>query len=349
MNLLLVDDDEEREYKNWTECLKTIKKDAKEKYNIQLFYSKTVDNANFLIKENDIDFLILDLRLEKISEFPNGNDLIKSLLQYGIRIPTIVVTGNPDDIEFEDLVIRRFKKSEYDVASLLDFIISVYDTGISDILKKDGFLERNLNRFYKELFIPNVNKWLQRKDSNKEQVKRSLLKIALNNLNSLLDYEEDEAYGEQFYLYFLSDDNLHTGSIYKNKESETYFLVVSPACDIFPRKQKDGSMKRNVDRIHLLPILENPEEMNARNKNAFKTNTKNRFHYLPKIDTFDGGFVDFADITVCNEAALQQDYEICDLRIADSFMKNISSRFATYFSRQGQPDLCNEEKDESKN
>lgn len=344
MNILLVDDDERREYKNWKDCLNITKKNLKEEYNIELFYSKTAEDADLLIKENDIDFLILDLRLEKTSANPDGNDVLDSLLKYGIRIPTVVVTGNPDDIKLEDLVIRRFTKAEYDVASILDFIISVYDTGISDILKRGGFLEKNLNRFYKELFIPNVDKWLERKDFNKKQVQRSLLKIALNNLNSLLDYEEDEAYGEQFYLFFLTDKSLHTGSIYKNKKTGSHFLVVSPACDIFPRKQKDGSMKRNVDRIHLLPIVENPEAMKSSNRDAFIKNTKNRFHFLPAVDSFPGGFVDFADIVVCKEVILQQNYEICDLRVSDSFMKNISSRFAAYFSRQGQPDLCNEEK-----
>lgn len=342
MKILLVEDSQV----SIDSCIEYAEMYVANEKKIEIIVAHDLREAFQQLKDiNNIDVAIIDIKLGDSQN--DGNDVINEIQKLCLRIPAVAHTGTPDDVKAD--VLKIFVRGEENYGDIFDYLLGVYNTGITEILGKNGFFETNINRFYKEIFLPSKDIWIDREKSNPQTVKNSLLRQVFNNLTSLLMESKTKAYSEEFYTFFLPDSDIHTGSIYKNKDSEAYYLVVSPACDIFPRKQKDGSMKRNVDRIHLLPILENPEGMKNSNKNAFQSNTKNRFHYLPKIDTFDGGFVDFADITVCNEATLKQDYEICDLRIADSFMKNISSRFAAYFSRQGQPDLCDEEKDESKN
>lgn len=333
MKVLLVEDSQE----SIDSCLEYAETYVEEGKKIDIVLAHNLTEAFQQMKDiNDIDVAIIDIKLGDPQK--DGNDVINEIQKLCLRIPTIAHTGTPDDVKAD--VLKIFVRGEENYGDIFDYLLSIYNTGITEILGKTGFFETNINRFYKEIFLPSKDIWIEREIANPQTVKNSLLRQLLNNLSSLLTESEAKSYCEEFYTLFLPDNDIHTGSILRNKTDNLFYLVVSPACDIFPRAQKDGSMKRNVDRIHLLPILEKPEGMKSGNKDCFITNTKIRFHYLPNVDTFNGGFVDFADITVCNETTLHQDYEICELRIVDSFMKNISSRFASYFSRQGQPDLA---------
>jgi len=341
MNILLVDDDDQ-ERNNWQDYLDTTGKEIATEYKINLIYSDNLNSAEGKIKNLTVDFLVIDTRLGKLGE-PDGNELVNTISKYGLRIPTVFFTGNSDDVICKDLVLRIFKKSESSVADVLEFITAIWNTGINEILSKDGFLEDNINKFYKEIFIPNVEKWVKRQSDDKERVQRALLKIALNNLSILLEYDDDKAFSEQVYLFFVNNNNFYTGSILKNRETKEYFVVISPSCDIFLRKDKQGSNQRNVEMIHLLKITSTPAGMKSNNKKNYQDNKKNRFHFLPSISEFKGGFIDFADITVITEEHLNSKYEIIQFRVAEPFMKNISGRFSSYFGRQGQPDLEFEE------
>lgn len=341
MNILLVDD-EKQENNNWNDFLKATGKEIAQQYKITLLYSENLESAEETIGNSTIDFLIVDTRLGNYGE-PDGNELIKTISKYGLRIPTVFFTGTSDDVVCNDLVLKIYKKSEVTVNEVLMFIISVWNTGINDILCKDGFLEDSINKFYKELFIPGVDNWVKRQETDKERVQRSLLKIALNNLNALLEYDDDKAFSEQVYLFFIKTDNVYTGSILKDNESEDSYIVISPSCDIFLRKDEQGNMYRNVDMIHLLRITNNPAGKNSKNSESYRKNNKNRFHFLPSVKEFNGGYIDFADIKVITEESLNRDYEILKIRISEPFMKNISGRFSSYFGRQGQPDLDFEE------
>ena len=68
-----------------------------------------------------------------------------------------------------------------------------------------------------------------------------------------------------------------------------------------------------------------------------------RYHFLPKVSKFDGGFVDFRSIV-----SLEYDKEegkIIDTEyskvgvITESFKRDIISRFGSYYHRQGQPEF----------
>ena len=341
MNILLVDDDKQ-ENDNWEEYLRTQGQNLSQQYNIRILHAEDLDAAERLIKDNQIDFLVLDIRLGIHGE-PDGNELVNTIKKYGLRIPTVFYTGNSDDITEDYYILQKYKKSIDTVEDILLFIISIWNTGINDILNRNGFLEKNISKFYKEIFIPNINQWIKRQEKDKKRVRRALMKIALNNLNALLEYDEDKAYGEQVYLFFIDTANYYTGSLLQNKETQEYYIVISPSCDIFLRKDKQGNDQRNVDIVHLLKILKTPPKMKMSNEKDYRSNKINRYHFLPVVSNFNGGFVDFADITLVTENNLNDKYEIMKLRISEPFMKNISGRFSSYFGRQGQPDLDFEE------
>lgn len=341
MKILLVDDDESIR-NSWLEYSRTIGKELCEQNSIEIIPCSGVADAEIKLREISIDFLSVDLRLG--TSEPEGNNIIKTVIDYSLRIPTIVITATPGDVIEQSNVLRTYKKGEDDdISEILKYLISIYNTGITEILGRKGFLETSLNNFYKDFFIPNIEKWINRQEKDKARVKRALMKIALNNLNSLLDYDEDKAYSEQVYLYFINTSNFYTGSLLRNIESQDIFVVISPSCDIFLRKNKQGAPCRNVEIVHLLKINKAPPKMKSSNEKDYKANKINRYHYLPAVSNFDGGFIDFADISIVPEEQIDTNYEILQLRISEPFMKNISGRFSSYFGRQGQPDLDFEE------
>ena len=68
-----------------------------------------------------------------------------------------------------------------------------------------------------------------------------------------------------------------------------------------------------------------------------------RYHFLPKVKDFTGGFVDFRSIL-----SLEYDKESGEIIddsylkigvITESFKRDIVSRFSSYYHRQGQPEF----------
>ena len=147
MNILLVDDDDTI-LNNWLEYSRTKGKEICEQNNVEIIPCSNATDAEKLLKENNIDFLSVDLRLGN-SEI-EGNNLIQSVIDYSLRIPTIVITATPGDVIETSNVLRTYKKGEDDdISAILNYLISIYNTGITKLLGRKGILEKNLETFYK--------------------------------------------------------------------------------------------------------------------------------------------------------------------------------------------------------
>lgn len=83
------------------------------------------------------------------------------------------------------------------------------------------------------------------------------------------------------------------------------------------------------------------EEMLKRNiRDIVVNNYKLNWHFLPKVNHFDGGIIDFRKINnvELDEINNGKKYErLCS--ISNEFMKDITARFSQYYSRQGQPNF----------
>lgn len=85
------------------------------------------------------------------------------------------------------------------------------------------------------------------------------------------------------------------------------------------------------------------EVIEATIKNIINNNYKLAWHYLPKTNLFDGGIIDFANISSIPVKKMEEqilENRICS--VAPSFMKDIVSRFSQYYARQGQPNFDNQ-------
>jgi hypothetical protein len=134
------------------------------------------------------------------------------------------------------------------------------------------------------------------------------------------------------------NDNLATGVLLKDKASNEFFIILTPACDMVIRK--NGS--RKAEKIMLVQI-EGIESI-SQNKNGkdieklFKNNSSLNYHFLPPIKKFVGGFINFQHISSIEDKKITDKFSIIG-KVTAPFLKDIISRFSTYYARQGQPEL----------
>ena len=164
----------------------------------------------------------------------------------------------------------------------------------------------------------------------------------------MLDDDSGKTFSEEFYLN-CSQNEIHTGSILKLKNEERYFILISPACDLV--KRKNGN--RNVDVLTLCEINNIEKhglQLKSDNENglgkdkqqsttALFSNSKNRYHWIPELGDFKGGLLDFTKTISIEEKEYAKEYTLLEIRISPPYIKNILSRFSSYYARQGQPDL----------
>ena len=168
---------------------------------------------------------------------------------------------------------------------------------------------------------------------------------------------------------------IDTGCILKEKNQNKFYIVLSPACDLVER----GNDKCNTDRALLveiqildellndsghkifnddcfidnicgnkkikkiLPKNSSPEEgYLSKNKSEelkiFKQN--NYYHWLPSTCYFNNGAViNFRRVSTYSQEELDNSFNSPVIQVASPFLKDIISRFSSYYARQGQPDI----------
>ena len=319
---------------------------------INLTECKTVDDALQKI-DNSFDGAIIDLK------FPSGDDKGKEVWEKirdsFFRIPVIILTGTPGSIDVGDrpYLISVLKKGEADYQTdILDTFLDIYNTGLTRIIGGRGKIEQTLSEVFLKNLLPQLEKWKNYGQSDTQRTEKALLRFTLNHLVQVLDDDEDQCFPEEVYIYPPLSNGLKTGSIIKKKDGEGLRVILSPACDLVIRK--DGNFK--TDHILLVDIEEanaiiatvlnlnkitnkGKKENKLKLKNVFGNNYTDYFHWLPETDFFNGGFLNFRKITTCTKDELGDIYDPQHIQISPHFVKDILSRFSSYYARQGQPDI----------
>ena len=344
MNVLLVED-EQLDVKSCQEYAKIIGK------NIEIIVANSVETAVVKLSKSDIDVAIVDIKLG--TRGGEGNDIVKNMKDLALRIPTVVYTGTPELVEEDGLILKVYTKGSVNYGEILDYLYSVYETGITQILGKKGFLETEINKFYCEVFLKQKDLWIKKisENSNSNMIKESLLRVTLYHLEQYLETTSKKTFYEEFYLY-CSDSEYHTGSILIDNNAPKSYIVMSPECDLVIREHK-GKRKRNIEYITMCEIetIEScgfilrdnivKDISNLQNHPLFGklTNTKGSCHWIPPIDEFDGGLINFTKIITRKEDDIRNSFKLEQFRISLPYIKNILARFSAYYGRQGQPDL----------
>ena len=339
MNILLVEDSETA----IETCQEYAEQYTKEGKNISVIVAKNLSEAFEKLQQN-IDVAIVDI---KLANNEDGNDVLAKMQDLCLRIPTVIHTGTPDEVRIEN-TLKTFKRGE-GYAKIFKFLLDVYNTGIVNILGKKGVLEKKLSEVYSRNIQPVIsNSWINYGKINSEQTEKALLRYTLNHLMQLLENTDDieKCYPEEMYIYPPIDENYRTGSIVKDNENH-YFIILSPACDL---ALHNGSFK--TERVLLVEIKDTSsiialatkhcttsEERKEKMESIFKNTFSLYYHWLPKVDFYSGGIINFRRINSLAKKELQKNYSKPVIQIAPFFCKDIVARFSSYYARQGQPDI----------
>lgn len=325
--------------------------DDQQTFFIEATVIKTYEEA-IKILDKSFDAIIMDLALGNDQEA--GNKIVKELEELGLRIPILFVSGNHRNVILHPLIINIRARDQDDYETDFHNIVNVYKTGLTNILGGRGEIEKKLSEIFTDTVLPELDIWKHYASIQTEEkhTEKALLRLVVNHLNHLLEEDEIPSYPEEFYIYPVKDDVLRTGTILKSKLTDDYFISLSPACDL---AQRNGVCKTDrlliaeiepIDQIKQIVYNQFAQQTPGDKKNAnitkelkkyFSNNFSNYYHSLPKIKNFIGGFINFRKAQSLTQEDLDSNYDIIKIQVAAPFIKDILSRFSSYYARQGQP------------
>ena len=217
--------------------------------------------------------------------------------------------------------------------------------------------------------------WVSYAEKDSDDTEKALLRHTLNHLIHELYKSSENCYPDEMYIHLpnLEQDQVKvdTGCILQNKDNNKFYIVLSPACDLAEREEGEC----NTDRALLVEIQmledilsddyfisnchggkklkkrylksnpESPSEYLLKQQDQdvikYQTNKKNLYYcWLPKTSCFNNGAViNFRRVTTYSQKELDESFNSPVIQVASPFLKDIISRFSSYYARQGQPDI----------
>jgi hypothetical protein len=311
--------------------------------------------------DNSFDGAIVDLKLGGDSDA--GNKVIKKIVNT-YRIPVMIWTGTPENIDQSINVVTIFIKGEVQYDTILDNLFDIYQTGLTKIFGWRGHLEETMNSVFWKNILPTIEIWKTYSVRGKD-AEKALLRYTVSHIIEALDNESEFYFLEEMYIFPPLSKYIKTGSIIKKKGSEEYCVVLNPACDLIlydGRPKTDRILVCLIEKVNIglmanaqkdikLQILEtDDEEVRTRKENKINKakNTISQlqgnkhclyYHYLPNTSFFPGGFINFRKIETFTQEDFNQKFERPSVQISSAFIKDIISRFSSFYARQGQPNF----------
>ena len=305
--------------------------------------------------DNSFDGAIIDLKLANYRS-NEGSQVVEKIKESFFRIPIAIFTGNPGewdhDLDEKIMLLGVFTKGETEHYELLDRFWEIYDTGLTRIMGGRGLIEQRLSEVLLKNLLPQIDPWISYGEKDSERTEKALLRYTLNHLFQLLEEDEEHCFPEEFYLYPPVSEEITTGSIVNEKTSDQSFVVLSPACDLVIRR--NGEFK--TDRILLVEIESEDNVVNAaldgitrtrskenKPRDVFNNNYTDYYHWVPETNSFEGGFLNFRKLHALKQTVFNEKFGKPSIQISPFFLKDIVSRFSSYYARQGQPDIDSED------
>ncbi len=342
--LLLVEDNEQ-DCQLCRACVADFQKEND--CTINLIECRSVEDA-FSKLDGSFDGAIIDLKLGNNGN--EGNQIINRIEELYFRIPVAILTGTPDATDPNFDYIGIFKKGDRGAgyADLLKSFWGIHNTGLTRIMGGRGVIEETLNKVFRQNLLPRRAKWVTYGESNPSRTEKALLRHALSHLLQLLDNDEDRCFPEEFYLAPPLTNKLQTGSIIKEKRSDRFFVVLNPSCDLVVRQNGDFKtdhilcveVQKELDVVNPeLDQISSGEKKKKKHIEILSNNFTSYYHWLPKTDFFNGGFLNFRKLSTMSKAEFDERFDTPTIQISSSFVTDVVARFSSYYARQGQPDI----------
>jgi len=349
---LLVVEDDEGQYETYSDTAEELR-NGDNGIQFELIRKTSSQDAQIALLSNDFDAAIVDLNLDATdSTEASGNDILEKIIG-SHRFPVFVVSGNLGKLnegirEKESLFLKCYDRDKPN-KEIFDEIQNICGTGITRILGGRGLIEQKLAEIFWNHLAGDLDVWLESQNSSE----KALLRYTVSHLSEYLDMpsEEKEFYSEaEFYIKPPIRKTIATGDIVeKDKER---FILLSPACDIAIRGS-DEEPVINANRLTLARLIkvdrssfiENNIIKDVTNGSGRESILKKIIHaqqdkyiFLPEYKELDASVVDLQNLYTIDFDQYRKFYKRI-ATIAGPFLKDIQSRFSSYYGRQGQPDL----------
>lgn len=344
VQLLLVEDDAQ----DISTCLDMVRLYNLESVcKINIIKAADVDEAKKKLNDSlkglfpiSIDGAIIDLKLADDSVA--GNIISKEINNLLLKIPIIVFTGTPDSVDDSFSYIGVYKKGEKKYSDIFDEFVDIYNTGLTRIMGVRGELQQKLNEIFLGNLLPQINAWVDYGKGDAAKTEKALIRHTLNYLMNSLKDEDTKFLPEEFYLENPLNNSLSTGSIYQR--DNTNYVVLNPACDLIDRN--GSGMKTNrillveiEDSLKVLKRFEGKDDEKHRVEKSRLNSYSGFYHFLPETNSFPGGYIDFRKVHSAKIREHRKCYVDMKIIIAPLFIKDIISRFSSFYARQGQPEI----------
>lgn len=357
INLLIVEDDDDQ-YEAYDDTATELSCST---YNFKLTREKNSQAAQDALLSKNFDAAIVDLNLQaNDAAEASGNEVLDKIIGEH-RFPVFVVSGNLGMLnegisEKQSLFLKCYNRDTPN-NDIFDEIKKICCTGITRILGGRGLIETKLSEIFWKHLANDLDVWTE-DDHNSE---KALLRYTISHLFEYLDQPSgDDAYysDAEFYIKPPIRESIATGDIAENKENSSRFIVLSPACDIAVRGQDEYqnpiiNAKRltlanliTVDRNSFIKNNIIKENDNAANRQKALERIihgqQDKYIFLPEYKELQASIVDLQNLhTIDFDKYLESYTRIAT--VASPFLKDIQSRFSSYYGRQGQPDLNKKE------
>ena len=355
---LLKLDDEKEVYKNLADDFRKNNK-IEDLIEVLVTYkhAKTAEEAMVLLYEEDFNVLIIDLSLngKGINEEYEGNSLSKNILNKEI-IPIIVRTGFPKmiDKELEKNIVKCYPKETPTLEQIIEELLEFCNDPAFKIFGSKGQVNKCIKEFFWDL-LPECfkNKKEEINNLDTETQKKVIIRYVSNWLNKKYIYNDEYLSVEPMEMYMFPNpiEQICNCDIYEDIDSgsKEKFIVLTPTCDLANHKAENilfakirsFDEERFEKRVEAMKSVSNSKKKEAESwfRNSHKESMK--YHFLPKVSFFEGGFIDFSSLICLAYDKEKNKFEERDLRkigtITDAFKKDIIARFSSYYQRQGQP------------
>lgn len=368
IDFLLIDDDRNQELL-FIEAINEINETTD--LNITYKVVKTPESAMIELYQNYFKAIIIDLKLNnddnavESDEEISGNVLLKRIIEKEI-VPIVVITGFPDKVSTDiDRSIVKVLPKETNLYDEINALIEKYSDSVFKIFGSRGEINKNI----KELFWNVIPQCFTSKNQDisllsKEKQETVIIRYISSWLSNKYMFDDKYIDVEPIEMYMFPNPikQVCTCDIYKkyiDANIDEYFIVLTPSCDLANKKVDEvilckiknyDEVQSFKERLDIYNNEQNKESNKAKKAKGdlikwFRNSHSDslRYHFLPKVKDFTGGFVDFRSIL-----SLEYDKESGEIIddsylkigvITESFKRDIVSRFSSYYHRQGQPEF----------
>lgn len=344
MNVLVLEDDD-RDFKTLRSALRQYLEKYPDK-EIQLIHCKNKEEFKTRIQNNP-EGVVCDIKLfGGNGQEENGREILKEFVEKLHKdlylIPLAILTKLSDDEG--DPWIPVFVKEKNEYPKLFEHLWSTYQTGISEITGLNGSLLKKLKEIFSHSIEKHFNTWKRKIQEGKtpQTVRKSLQRYILSHLLYELSEADKSFQPEEFFLY-TANKVFQTGRIVEDRQKKQKYMIINPPCDLASKNPPCIYLLRlNTSFLNVLKKKEGVESDKL--KRIRSNNYAFYYHYIPEMEYIEESLLDFRIIRGVKKCQVgaedsNKEYLLLPWQISPEFVKNIQSRFASYYARQGQPDL----------